>query len=197
MKESVQKAGVGAPVVFVLAKASTIVFAPLSGGFLYPLAGTLFGFGRGLGLVVLGDAVGGAIAFWISRSFGRTAVERMLGQDTSKLGRLLELIGTIRGFFIARVIFIMSQDLMSYAAGLTRLHFIPFFVIHVGLGLIPSALLAWSGSLLTDHESGISLSGIIGGVGIVSGLSALAFMWYAGRPLLERKSGKAPAPPAA
>jgi len=194
MREWVVKAGVWAPVVLVMVKASTIVFAPLSGGFLYPLAGTLFGFGKGFGLVVLGDAIGGAISFWISRTFGRAAVERLLGKETRKLARVLDLIGTVRGFFVARVIFIMSQDLMSYAAGLTRLPVIPFFVIHVGVGLAPNALLTWSGSLLTGHESDMTLPGIITGIGLVSGLSALGFLWYTGKLLLETKPGDGSTP---
>ena len=43
----IEAAGIWAPLMLILTKASTIVFAPLSGSFLYPLAGALFGFPNG------------------------------------------------------------------------------------------------------------------------------------------------------
>ena len=181
----VQNAGPWAPIVLVLAKISTIVFAPLSGALLYPLAGTLFGFWEGLLLVLLGDAIGSSIAFWISRLYGRTVVDHLLGKDSSLLGRVLGLIGTPRGFFITRIFFIMGQDLMSYAAGLTRLSYVPFILIHTAVGIVPTILLTWFGAVLIESGNGIPLIGILVGMGILAGLSALAFMWYLGRPFWQ------------
>jgi uncharacterized membrane protein YdjX (TVP38/TMEM64 family) len=181
MKKWVEAAGVWGPAVFVIAKITTIVVAPLSGGLLYPIAGTLFGFWKGLGLVVLGDAIGGVLAFWISRAFGRAVVERMLGKENGGLARVLETIGTVRGFLVTRVIFIMSQDLMSYAAGLTRLPFLAFVTIHVGVGILPNALMTSFGAFVTESNTGARLGGIISAIGLAGGLSALALMWYGGK----------------
>ena len=66
----VDRFGVWAPVVFVLTKAATIIFAPLSGSPLYPMAGALFGCWKGFFILMVGDILGGGIAFWISRKYG-------------------------------------------------------------------------------------------------------------------------------
>ncbi len=187
MQEWVERAGVWAPVVLVLAKISTIVFAPLSGLILYSLAGALFGFWKAFGLLVLGDAIGGIIAFFISRIFGRTVIEQMLGGDANALGRVLKLIGTVRGFLVTRIIFATAQDLMAYAAGLTRIPFLPFFVIHVIVGLAPTAAMTWFGALVIMEKEGFGLGSIIAGIGAVCGLSAFAVMWYMGQTVLEEE----------
>ncbi len=178
MRDWIETSGTLAPVVFVLVKASTIAIAPLSGGFLYPLGGTLFGFGKGVALVVLADAIGGTIAFWISRLFGRAAVERILGEEAGAMGRALDAMGTMHGFLVTRILFVMSQDLVSYAAGLTRLGFPSFLIIHVVVGVVPSVLMVWSGALIADDTSGIGLGAIIAGIGLLGGFSLAALMWY-------------------
>ena len=183
MQEWVKRAGVWAPVVLVVAKVATIVFAPLSGSILYSLAGAMFGFWEAFALLVLGDAIGGVIAFWISRVFGRTVVEQMLGGESNLLGRVLQRIGTVRGFLITRTIFVTAQDLMAYAAGLSRIAFVPFLIIHVAVGLAPTAALTWFGAILIEKQGFLGVGGLIAGIGIACGLSALAFLWYTGQAL--------------
>jgi uncharacterized membrane protein YdjX (TVP38/TMEM64 family) len=187
LQEWVEHAGVWAPVVLVVAKIATIVFAPLSGLILYSLAGALFGFWKAFALLVLGDAIGGTIAFFISRVFGRSVIEYMLGGEANALGRVLKLIGSVRGFLVTRIIFATAQDLMAYAAGLTQISFVTFFVIHVIVGLAPTAAMTWFGSLLITEQGGFGLGSLIAAIGAVGGLSALAVMWYTGQTLLQEK----------
>lgn len=173
----VESAGVFAPLIFILAKASTIVIAPLAGSFLYPLAGASFGLTKGITLGVVGDALGSSIAFFISRKFGRPLAEKFLGGEASMLGNILAMIGTVRGFFAARFILITAHDLLAYAAGLTRLPYVPFILIQVGASLIPTSILTGLGSSLFS-DAGISFGWVFGammGIGIVS---SLAFTLY-------------------
>lgn len=174
----IEGSGAWAPLVLIGAKASTIVFAPLSGAFLYPLAGGLFGFSKALILLAVGDALGGTIAFAISRRFGRKAVERLIGGEQTLLSRILETIGTIRGFFITRLLLITAQDILAYAAGLSRLSYVPFILIHSAIGLIPTIILTLLGSsLFTDPSLG-SLGLLFGATSAVGAVSALLFAWY-------------------
>jgi|SRR3989344_1290480 len=149
VQETIERAGIWAPLVLVLAKASTIVLAPLGGAPLYPLAGALFGFWKGTGLLFLGDMFGGMVAFFLSRIFGRHLVEKLLGDDTKFLARALKMMGTLKGFFIARLCFLPVPEVVSYGAGLTRIGFIPFFLIYAPIEIIPIMALASIGSLLT------------------------------------------------
>jgi len=96
VQETIQHAGIWAPLVLVLAKASTIIIAPLSGSPIYPLAGALFGFWEGTALLMAGDILGGIVAFYISRFFGRTVVEKMIGGDEKFLSRALRMMGSTK-----------------------------------------------------------------------------------------------------
>jgi len=149
VQETVNNAGVWAPVVLVLAKISTLVIAPLGGGPIYPLAGALFGFWKGTALLILGDFIGATIAFYLSRIFGRSLVEKMLGDDKQFLARALRMMSTVKGFLIARVCFMPAPEVTAYGAGLTRIHFVPFVVIQTAVSLLPVMALVGLGSALT------------------------------------------------
>ena len=148
VQETIQHAGIWAPLVLVLAKASTIIIAPLSGSPIYPLAGALFGFWEGTALLMAGDILGGIVAFYISRFFGRTVVEKMIGGDEKFLSRALRMMGSTKGFFIARVCFAPLPEAVAYGAGLTRINFFVFISIYALVGIVPTMLLAGAGSLL-------------------------------------------------
>jgi uncharacterized membrane protein YdjX (TVP38/TMEM64 family) len=135
--------------ILVVAKASTLIIAPLGGSPLYPLAGALFGFWKGVALLLLGDLIGGTVAFYLSRYFGRHLVEKMLGEDEKFLARALRMMGTLKGFFIARVCFVPAPEVTAYGAGLTRINFIPFIFIQTAVGVVPVMALAGLGTVLT------------------------------------------------
>ncbi|MDP2703831.1 MAG: VTT domain-containing protein [bacterium] len=149
VQETIANAGIWAPLVLVLAKASTLVIAPLGGAPLYPLAGALFGFWKAVALLILGDMLGGVIAFYISRIFGRHVVEKLLGEDEKFLARALRMMGTVKGFFITRVCFTPLPEVTAYGAGLTRINFVPFVIVQTGVGVLPVVALAGLGSALT------------------------------------------------
>ncbi|HRY31063.1 MAG TPA: VTT domain-containing protein [Candidatus Paceibacterota bacterium] len=149
VRDYIERAGLWAPVIFILAKASTIVFAPLSGSPLYPLAGVLFDPIFGFIYIVLGDALGATVSFYISRLFGRSFIEKFVRGDIQSVDKVLGFIEKKRGFLIARICFAALPEAISYAAGLTRIRFLTFFMIHNAVGLIPSAILVWSGAFLT------------------------------------------------
>ncbi|TSC85571.1 MAG: hypothetical protein G01um10148_957 [Parcubacteria group bacterium Gr01-1014_8] len=171
----IEGAGVLGPVILIAAKASTIIFAPLSGALLYPLGGALFGFWKALVYLVIGDAIGGTVAFYISRRLGRAFVERMVG-DSGLLGRILSMMGTVKGFLITRVLLITAQDIVAYAAGLTRLSFLPYIVIHIGVSLVPTILLTASGSLLLEDMSFLNVGLIFFAMSIIGAISMFFFL---------------------
>lgn len=152
VRSTIESAGIWAPLVLIAAKASTIVIAPLGGSPLYPLAGALFGFWYGTLLLIIGDAIGGAIAFYISRMFGRQVAEKFIGNEKTFLSQALGMMGTTKGFLIARFCFMPIPELTAYGAGLTRLHFLPFIVIHASLGAIPALVFAKAGALIANGQ---------------------------------------------
>lgn len=165
IKDTILKAGIWAPVILILAKAMTIVFAPLSGSALYPVAGAIFGFWPGLIYILIGDAIGSIVSFSISRRFGQKIVERMLSaKNMPTAHKIISMIETTRGFLFARVCFSPMPEIVSYAAGLTKISFWRFFIIHNAVGIIPSIILVGSGGILVSyHDPKIIAALLLGG----------------------------------
>lgn len=148
ISEQIERAGFWAPFALVAAKASTIVIAPLGGAPLYPLAGALFGFWYGYLYLILGDTIGITIAFFLSRTYGRRIVDYFFA-DRALVNRVLRALGTNKGLLIAQISFISFPELVCYAAGLTRIGFLPFILITTAVSIVPRGALVALGTLLT------------------------------------------------
>lgn len=146
VQDWVKDAGVFGPIVLILAKASTMIFAPVSGAPLYPLAGALFGFLNGSIYLIVGDFIGSIISFYISRVFGKRAVERFARGNLPLINKILTFMETTKGFLIARICFIAMPEAVSYASGLTRISFKKFIIIQTVIGIIPTLILSGFGS---------------------------------------------------
>jgi uncharacterized membrane protein YdjX (TVP38/TMEM64 family) len=180
------RAGFWAPLVLILAKASTMVFAPISGSPLYPLSGALFGLPLGSLYLILGDMLGGTISFYLSRGLGRRAVERFARGNAPVIDRVVTFMETTKGFLVARVCFIALPEAVSYAAGLTRIKFGKFLPLFTLVGVVPTIILAGAGSWLAVSQDYFSTAVII-----VVGLIAAA----AGGVIFYRLTKPAPPSP--
>ena len=125
----------------------------LSGAIFGPLLGTVYS--------VCGVAIGGIIAFYIARSMGREALARLLKKDINFCDNCTErkLVYVI---FFARLLPMISFDLISYGAGLTRISFRGFTIATL-LGLIPLTFaVSYSGkSFLSASRSSLIIGAII------------------------------------
>lgn len=149
IRAKVESVGIWGPAVLIIAKASTLVFAPLGGAPLYPVAGALFGTQSGFIYVMLGDAIGSTLCFFLGRKFGRRIVHRFVtGSGMPIIERLLGHMGTTRGFIETRIFFIGLPEAVSYAAGLTRLPFRTFIVVNTLAYILPNAFFVWAGDAL-------------------------------------------------
>lgn len=145
----IERAGVWAPVLFILLKISTIVFAPLSGGPLYPLVGAFFGFFPGILYALIGDFIGYTIAFMLSRHLGHPIVRKLTaGHDRTMIARIVSHVGTAKGFLQACLALGFAPDLLSYGAGLSRLPYPIFIAIIMPLSAVVSTILVLFGSAL-------------------------------------------------
>jgi uncharacterized membrane protein YdjX (TVP38/TMEM64 family) len=157
----VDRFGVWAPVIFMLSKAATLVFAPLSGSALYPAAGALFGFWEGLIALTIGDLVGGTIAFYISRHYGIKITERFIKGESSLMKKILDRLGTVKGFIFARICFIPMPEIVCYAAGLTKMSYWEFIIVHLLIDIPVTALFVGAGTLLTFHFTPLIIFGLL------------------------------------
>ncbi|MDO8565275.1 MAG: VTT domain-containing protein [bacterium] len=188
LKGYVLRAGIWAPLVFVLLKISTLVIAPLSGSPLYPLVGLLFGFWPGILYVALGDFLGYTICFFISRIFGKKIVLKLVSdREESILNRIVEYISDTKGFIQACLAGFALPEILSYGAGLSRLPYFKFISILWPLTLTISTLLVFLGSILGAKAESVLIGLILPVVGVFAMLVGGTFFM---RGLKEKSADK-------
>lgn len=141
----VEAAGVLGPIVIVALMTIAIVASPIPSAPIAMAAGAAYGHTFGTVLVVIGAELGAILAFLLARQLGRPFVERHLGQRVSAglLGSQNMLTFLVFG---SRLLPFLSFDMISYAAGLSKLQFWRFAIATLA-GIIPASfLLAHVGS---------------------------------------------------
>jgi len=172
----VSRAGLWGPVVIVVLMAVAVVASPIPSAPIAMAAGAAYGHLWGSIQVVLGAELGAVIAFSLARVLGHDVLRRVFGDkvDGGLLGSQTALTVTV---FASRLMPFVSFDMISYAAGLSRLHAWRFALATLA-GIIPA-------SFLLAHFGAEAISGDIGrttwavlGLGLVT---SLPLLWVAMR----------------
>jgi uncharacterized membrane protein YdjX (TVP38/TMEM64 family) len=147
LRELVEGAGPWAPVAYVAAKAVATIVAPLSGTPLKAASGALFGFVGGIGYSALGDIIGGCVCFWATRYAGRSAVVVFAGTDgMARVDELARNTGGWRAVLFGRLVLSPVYNLVSCAAGLTKLPFWQYLAVTALGGIVHTAFLVSLGA---------------------------------------------------
>jgi uncharacterized membrane protein YdjX (TVP38/TMEM64 family) len=172
----VDTAGAFGPLVIIFLMTLSIVASPIPSAPIAMASGAAYGHVGGAAYVALGSELGAITAFLLARYLGRDHVERWLGNTwhQSLLGSQNLLMLTIFG---SRLLPFISFDAMSYAAGLSPLHFWRF-VLATFAGILPA-------SFLFAHLGAEAMSGTFGplewlvlGLGFVTAAPLiLAALW--------------------
>ncbi|MFP5454140.1 MULTISPECIES: TVP38/TMEM64 family protein [Rhodobacterales] len=179
----VARAGLWGPIVIVTLMTIAVVASPIPSAPIALAAGAAYGHVWGTVQVVIGAELGALIAFGLARVLGHDALRRVFGDrvDAGLLGSQNALTAMI---FASRLMPFVSFDMISYAAGLSRLHAWRFAVATLA-GIIPA-------SFLLAHFGGEAVSGDLGratwavlGLGLVTGLPLL---WVALRQKPEKEN---------
>ena len=125
------------------------IAAPLPAFLITFANASLFGWWKGAILSWSSAMAGAAVCFYIAKILGRDVAEKL----TSKTG--LEQIDTFfdrygkNTILICRLLPFVSFDIVSYAAGLTSMSFVSFFVA-TGIGQLPATIVySYVGGMLT------------------------------------------------
>ena len=171
MRDFVANYGAYAAIVSFLLMILQSVAAPLP-AFIITLANAnLFGWWRGAILSWTSAMAGAAICFYIARILGREAAEKLTSKaGLNSIDRFFERYGT-HSILIARLLPFISFDLVSYAAGLTAMKFLPFFIA-TGIGQLPATIVySYVGGMLTGGAKFL-MTGLL----ILFALSALIIL---------------------
>jgi len=168
LKMLVARAGLWGPVLIVTLMTFAVVASPIPSAPIALAAGAAYGHVWGTVLVVIGAELGALIAFGLARVLGHDVLRRVFGDrvDAGLLGSQTALTATV---FASRLMPFVSFDMISYAAGLSRLHAWRFALATLA-GIVPA-------SFLLAHFGGEAVSGDFGratwavlGLGLVTGL---------------------------
>lgn len=171
LKQYILSFGVWAPIISFILMILQSIAAPLPAFLITFANAALFGWVKGAMLSWTSAMAGAALCFYIARFLGRGTVEKL----TSKLA-----IDSIDEFFekygkytilIARLLPFMSFDLVSYAAGLTSMSFVTFFIA-TGIGQLPATIIySYVGGMLTGGAK-LMMVGIL----TLSSISVLIYL---------------------
>ncbi len=170
--------GAWTPLASLALMVAQAVVAPVPGSLLVAANGVVFGMWAGALISWAGGLLGATASFWIARLLGQPAVARLAGAAPPVW---LERIGRADGFWVllaARLVPVISFDLISYVAGLSGMRY-PRFLLATAVGMLPGTL-AWTAlghDLLLAREATWRL-------GLVALLAAAGLL--AGRWLIRR-----------
>ena len=177
----VARGGIWGPVVIVTLMTVAVVASPIPSAPIALAAGAAYGHLWGTAQVVIGAELGALIAFGLARILGHDVLQRVFGDrvDAGLLGSQTALTATV---LASRLMPFVSFDIISYAAGLSKLNSWRFALATLD-GIIPA-------SFLLAHFGGETVSGDLGratwavlGLGLVTGLPLL---WMALRKQPEK-----------
>jgi uncharacterized membrane protein YdjX (TVP38/TMEM64 family) len=138
---------------------AVVLLAPVPRSVVSVLIGVVAGFWTGVAVALAGGLLAALMAFGLSRSLGRPAVERFAGRRMARVDRLL----VDRGFLAVltgRLVPVMPFVVVSYGAGLTpirpaayagatALGLVPSTLVQVGVGTSAGALIAGASTTTT------------------------------------------------
>ena len=149
LKQYILSYGALAPIISFILMIVQSVAAPLPAFLITFANAALFGWVWGAVLSWSSAMAGAALCFFIAKFLGRDVVEKL----TSKYA-----IDSIDNFFdkygkytilVCRLLPFISFDIVSYAAGLTSMEFLPFFIA-TGIGQLPATIVySYVGGMLT------------------------------------------------
>ena len=165
-REYIASYGVLAPIVSAILMIFQSVIAPLPAFLITFANGLLFGVWWGAALSWSSAMLGAALCFFIARVLGRPVIVKLLSEAAVNTSdQFFQRYGK-HAVLIARLVPVISFDVISYGAGLTGMRFLGF-AIATGIGQLPATLLY---SYLGDRVTG-SIKVLFWGFGIVIAVS--------------------------
>lgn len=141
LRANVQSLGVWAPSAIFFLRFTSVVIPALPGTAYSVLAGGLLGFSQGLLVICLADICSCSLSFFLSRQFGRSFVQRLVGEKFITRVDTLSQKHLERNFFLMTA-FLMTGffDFVAYGVGLTKaswLCFIPALILSIAISNPP------------------------------------------------------------
>lgn len=132
--------GIAAPIISIFLMIFQSIAAPIPAFLISAANGIIFGIIVGSFISWIGAMLGAVLSFFLARWFGEKFVRKVMKKEM--LWKKVDTISSKQGFkvvLLARLIPIVSFDLISYAAGLSSIK-TSAFLIATGIGMIPGTI---------------------------------------------------------
>ncbi len=140
LRDYILSFGAWAPIVSALLMVLQALVAPLPAFVLTFANGLAFGTFWGGMLSLVSASLAAAVSFWIARSLGRGPVEALVGREHLGAADRWFLRWGAYAILVARLVPLVSFDIISYAAGLTRMGFWRF-ILATAVGMTPATFI--------------------------------------------------------
>ncbi len=146
----ISKAGILAPLFYMLIQVAGQIFAPLSTSALFVAGFILFG-KTAIVYSILTWLISSITNFYLARRYGKRVLRKFIGEDgIIRIEKIANRIDTKR-FVLLRLSTFYISDFASYAFGLTNISFIKYYLATI-LSMIP-----WSIIMILIIERGESI----------------------------------------
>ena len=140
LRDYILSFGAWAPIVSALLMILQALVAPLPAFVLSFANGLAFGTFWGGMLSLASASLAAVVSFWIARLLGRGPVEALVGRTHLGAADRWFLRWGAYAILVARLVPVVSFDIISYAAGLTRMGFWQFMLATV-VGMAPATFI--------------------------------------------------------
>ncbi len=155
IRQAVQAAGPWGWLVLVLLLILQVFLAFIPGHILMASAGYLYGLWMGILLGWLGLALGGQMAFWLARRFGRPLVIRFVAPALLERWQAFSARQGVLFYTISLILPIFPNDAMCYVAGLSDIPARKFLLANLCGRFIASSVLAALGAYGAEFSPGV------------------------------------------
>ena len=159
----VSRFGPLAPLVFVTVQALQVIVAPVPAQVLAVAGGYLFGAWQGALFRLVGVTIGSAVAFALSRRYGRPYVRRLIGpQRLARFDSFVDRSGVTGVFLLFLIPGPWPDDVVCFVAGVSTIPFRTLVVLAV-VGRGPSLFVAsfLGAELVTNQFLTVAVAGAI------------------------------------
>ncbi len=140
LRDYILSFGVFAPIASLFLMVLQAIAAPLPSFLITFANGLAFGVFQGWMLSLAGHVLAAAVCFGVSRALGRAPVEVLVGKAGLESADRWFARWGMYAVFAGRLVPGISFDIISYAAGLTRMRF-RGFILATTLGVLPQTFL--------------------------------------------------------
>ncbi len=169
LRENVEQLGIWAPIGLFALRFTSVVIPALPGTAYLILAGGVLGFSQGLLVMAVADLCSCTLSFSLSRWFGRSLVERLVGESfLDRIDHLSRKHLETNFFLLTGFLMTGFFDFVCYAVGLTKapwIKFAPALVLSIALSDPP--FVALGAGLLEGGRSLLAFA-LLGAFGLAT-----------------------------